>query len=440
MTPTDSTKLNTESARAPRDSEAALQTKEYASGKESLGLPEMTVDHPELLGSRILIVDDQLADAQMLGQILVAAGYSRIDAADDCETICALHRAHRYDLILLNLELSGCDAFELIAALRAIEGDGFLPVLAMAGECSQKMRAWRAGVRDYIRKPFYEIEVLARVRNLLELGLLHGQRESRHRHIEQAVHARTAELRESEAHFRRLVELASDWHWEQDENGSFTRISGPAMEMLGIDDKHAAACPERRRRNEHERAQLDEKLAMRRPFLDFVYSRVDADGRERHLQTSGEPKFDEAGRFVGYRGIGMDVTGRVPTRGDLQRESDLKRFREAMDSSACAILLTDRSSMRFVDVNAAACRMFGYSREELLASGPDALAADPGDDKEREYDRLIAGGGDSGFRAAQLLRKDGSRLIAQVHRQASCTDTGWIVVKMVLESDAPLPR
>ena len=45
---------------------------------------------------------------------------------------------------------------------------------------------------------------------------------------------RTAELRESEARFRRLTELSSDWYWEQDAEGHFTNMSGPVMEMLGI--------------------------------------------------------------------------------------------------------------------------------------------------------------------------------------------------------------
>lgn len=45
---------------------------------------------------------------------------------------------------------------------------------------------------------------------------------------------RTAKLRESEAHFRSLTELASDWYWEQDEEGNFTRVSGPVLETPGV--------------------------------------------------------------------------------------------------------------------------------------------------------------------------------------------------------------
>ena len=45
---------------------------------------------------------------------------------------------------------------------------------------------------------------------------------------------RTAELRESEARYRSLTELASDWYWEQDDGGNFTKVSGPVLDMLGI--------------------------------------------------------------------------------------------------------------------------------------------------------------------------------------------------------------
>ena len=51
----------------------------------------------------------------------------------------------------------------------------------------------------------------------------------------------------------------------------------------------------------------------RRPFLDFVYSRVMPDGALQYLQVSGEPMFDSTGRFTGYRGIGKDVTESMQT-------------------------------------------------------------------------------------------------------------------------------
>jgi PAS domain S-box-containing protein len=128
------------------------------------------------------------------------------------------------------------------------------------------------------------------------------------------VRERTAELRESEARYRSLTELASDWYWEQDENGSFTRVSGPVLEMLGIrvaplagEGGEERAGMQREGWNEAEREALQATIAARQPFLDFVFSRVNADGSQQRFQVSGEPMFNQACRFVGYRGIGVEL-------------------------------------------------------------------------------------------------------------------------------------
>jgi PAS domain S-box-containing protein len=146
---------------------------------------------------------------------------------------------------------------------------------------------------------------------MLEVRLLYKRIENDKRALEHTVLERTTELRDSEARFRSLVELVSDWYWEQDEKGVFTKVSGPALEMLGLGDGDGKEGGSPPRWNQEERAMLDEKLASRKPFLDFVHSRIHADGTEQFLQTSGEPRFDASGRFIGYRGIGMDVTARM---------------------------------------------------------------------------------------------------------------------------------
>ena len=62
--------------------------------------------------------------------------------------------------------------------------------------------------------------------------------------------------------------------------------------------------------NEAERQTLRAAIAAREPFLDFVFSRVNADGSQQKFQVSGEPMFGPACRFLGYRGIGMEITAR----------------------------------------------------------------------------------------------------------------------------------
>jgi PAS domain S-box-containing protein len=127
------------------------------------------------------------------------------------------------------------------------------------------------------------------------------------------VQERTAELRESEARFRSLTELASDWYWEQDEDGHFTKVSGPVLEMLGIcveslDDANSILTSTNSGWDESERLLLQEKISNRQPFLDFLFSRTNEHGLKQQFRVSGEPMFNQSSRFIGYRGIGVECT------------------------------------------------------------------------------------------------------------------------------------
>ncbi|MDO9199379.1 response regulator, partial [Rhodoferax sp.] len=238
-------------------------------------------------------------------------GYQSLTSTRDPYAVCDLHRANHYDLILLDLQMPGMDGFEVMEGLKKIDPDGYVPILVITAQPGHKLRALTSGAKDFVAKPFDLVEVKTRIHNMLEVRLLYKKLEQYNDVLEQKVRERTAELLESEARFRRLTELASDWYWEQDEKGTFTRVYGPVLEMLGIPlDALLGEIKEEQaaRWNEAERAVLKANMAARRPFLDFVFSRSDADGSHQYFQVSGEPMFDATGRFTGYRGVGRDVT------------------------------------------------------------------------------------------------------------------------------------
>ncbi|MDN2674441.1 response regulator [Janthinobacterium sp. SUN026] len=259
----------------------------------------------EILNASILIVDDQEANVMLLEQVLRNAGYTRITSTMDPQAVRALHQQHRYDLILLDLQMPEMDGFEVMEGLRDLEAGSYLPVLVITAQPGHKLRALQAGAKDFVSKPFDLVEVKTRIHNMLEVRLLYQKLAEYNKSLEQMVEVRTAELRESEARFQRFTELSSDWYWEQDAQGNLTRFSGPVAEMLGIGSEE-----EPQRWNAAERASLDAKIAAREPFLDFIYSRANLDGSTQYLQVSGEPMFDTGSRFIGYRGIGLDVTER----------------------------------------------------------------------------------------------------------------------------------
>jgi PAS domain S-box-containing protein len=271
----------------------------------------MMIGAQDILNANILIVDDQAANVHLLEQLLGQAGYTRVASTSDPLEVCTLHRKHRYDLILLDLQMPGMDGFQVMACLKTQDVDGgYLPVIVLTAQPGHKLRALQAGAKDFISKPFDLLEVKTRIHNMLEVRLLYRRLENYNKVLEQAVLERTAELRESEARYRSLAELASDWYWEQDENGKFTKVSGPVLEMLGICVDPLVgeeAGPQWSGWNEAEREVMRATIAARQPFLDFSFSRIHSDGSRKLFRVSGEPMFNQASRFIGYRGIGVEV-------------------------------------------------------------------------------------------------------------------------------------
>lgn len=132
------------------------------------------------------------------------------------------------------------------------------------------------------------------------------------------------EMRQSEARFRELVELSSDWYWEQDAEFRFTYVS------MGIDSAGIAAgsliglhrwdMPIQWMPGQLETHKA--VLAAHRPFADFEYRIVDAHGGEHWYSISGRPQFDAKAVFTGYRGVGKDITERQRAREELLRHRD----------------------------------------------------------------------------------------------------------------------
>src|SRR5436190_6221808 len=131
------------------------------------------VETADILQARILIVDDQEANVLLLERMLAGAGYASVTSTRDPRAVCELHRTNRYDLILLDLQMPVMDGFQVMENLKAIEADGYLPVLVITAQPDHKLRALRAGAKDFISKPFELAEVLVRVHNMLEVRLLH---------------------------------------------------------------------------------------------------------------------------------------------------------------------------------------------------------------------------------------------------------------------------
>jgi CheY-like chemotaxis protein len=274
----------------------------------------MMLTEADIHNARILIVDDQPVNVQLLKQLLLEAGYQRVMSTTRPQAVCAMHEKDPFDLFLLDLKMPGMGGFEVMEGIKALYPAMYLPVIVLTAEPAHKLQALQAGAKDFISKPFDLIEVKTRIYNMLEVRLLYKRLEEHNQLLEQRVLERTAELAASEYRFRSLTELASDWYWEQNITGDFTTVSGPVFEMLGLQasvflggqgtDREAV------RQNgwkEDQRKVLQDKIASREAFLEFEFTRDNSDASTQNFRVSGEPMFDTAGRFAGYRGIGSEI-------------------------------------------------------------------------------------------------------------------------------------
>jgi PAS domain S-box-containing protein len=179
------------------------------------------------------------------------------------------------------------------------------------------------------------------------------------------------ELRGSEARFRALTALSSDWYWEQDENLRFVYMSDQASVLGG----YTAPLSIGKTRWELEGlsplsctwAEHQAVLAARQAFRDLELRRVLPDGSVRYLSISGAPIFDDQGRFKGYQGVGRDVTERKRAEEALRRSEE--RYALAVAGSADGVW----------DVDFAARRMFVSARARELAGlppGPESVPMD----------------------------------------------------------------
>jgi PAS domain S-box-containing protein len=182
-------------------------------------------------------------------------------------------------------------------------------------------------------------------------------------------------VRSSEQRFRRMVEMSSDWYWVQDEQFRFVEVGGlEAQEQQDTDIVVGSTrwqlpglAPLPEKAWEQHRA----KLERHESFSDFVFLRYNKAGELRYLSVSGEPLFDEKGKFTGYHGVGKDITERA--RDQKAIEDSEKRYRTLFDVHPQPMWVVDANTLAFLAVNGAAMRLYGYSKEEFLAMSADQI-------------------------------------------------------------------
>jgi diguanylate cyclase (GGDEF)-like protein/PAS domain S-box-containing protein len=231
-------------------------------------------------------------------------------------------------------------------------------------------------------------------------------------------------VRESEERYRKIAESSPDAIFIHSEYRIV--LVNPAMvQLLGAQDaaqlvgKRATFMLAAQTVNNAELRMHRIYAGERLPRVERLYRRMD--GSLVDVELSSAPiVFDgKAAAHVTVR----DISER------RRSDEDLKRFRAAMDISGDGVLLIDRATLRYVDVNQTLCELVGYARKEILGMTPMQLFSADRATLERDYDAIIA---DSNAPASRVegwyTRKDGTRVPVETRRRALLAKGGWIIV------------
>ncbi len=160
-------------------------------------------DFAALTRMKILVIDDEATNVALLEDMLAEAGYSRVKSITDSRVALETCDAFAPDLLLLDLMMPHVDGFAILESLRAKDGDIFFPIVVLTADVNErtKRRALGSGATDFLVKPFDQLEVLLRIANLLETRRLHLLLDNQLAAFEEAVRARSIELREARSNW-----------------------------------------------------------------------------------------------------------------------------------------------------------------------------------------------------------------------------------------------
>ena len=145
---------------------------------------------------RILIVDDNQANVELLEMMLKIAGYTNVRSTTDPTEVKGLHQKWRFDVILLDIRMPILDGFGVMEQLTEFATRDYLPILVITAQQDQetRLKALEWGAKDFVTKPFDSSEVLNRIANMMEVRTLYNERRLQAEILEVKVRERTREL------------------------------------------------------------------------------------------------------------------------------------------------------------------------------------------------------------------------------------------------------
>ena len=162
---------------------------------------------------KVLIVDDNPVNIAIVEKILIHDGYKNLISTTDPLAVSSLYRDNDIDLILLDVHMPVMNGLEVMARLQQEYADDYLPILILTADHSEETRnqCLAGGAKDFIGKPFDRVEVCLRVRNILDVRLLHKAALQHNVLLEAKVKERTKQLYEAQVKLIQCLGKAAEY-------------------------------------------------------------------------------------------------------------------------------------------------------------------------------------------------------------------------------------
>jgi len=167
----------------------------------------------EIFQANILIVDDEPANVKLLKKTLERKGYQNIQTTTDSREVESLCEKTEFDAFLLDIRMPHIDGYGIMEILSKHFIDDYMPILVLTAQTDRetRLKALECGAKDFLTKPFDQLEALTRIYNLLEVRLMHKQVRNQNQMLEEKVRKRTEELYETRREVINRLGLAAEY-------------------------------------------------------------------------------------------------------------------------------------------------------------------------------------------------------------------------------------
>jgi PAS domain S-box-containing protein len=322
----------------------------------------------------ILIVDDEPANLNVLSEVLIAEGYD-LAIANSGERAITIVNRQLPDLILLDIHMPDMDGFTVCQKLKKDQKTSAIPVIFMTAlnDIESKVKGFEMGAVDYITKPFNVRELLARIKNHLQLTKV------------------TQNLEKVKEQLSLVLKGSNDGWWDLDLLQNQAYNSTRWWDMLGYIDGEIESSFENWQKLIHpdDRDRVNAKMITtesnsQQHLLEFEYRLLHKHGHYVPIYARSLLQRDDTGKAIRISGTNTDLTAWKQKESELQqalktvhelnlelenrvaeRTQTLQRLIAAIEASIDGIAVVNEDG-KYIYINAAHLELFGYQHPSEL--------------------------------------------------------------------------